>query len=152
MIEELGKLLDDFPGSTNQTRCFAHILNLVVKSILSQFDVPKAKAGTILNVAEKALQELEEDLEEVVDEYGSASIEDEIDNLEGWIDEREEMTEEEKDELDESVRPMRTMLTKVVTYEINGYRADLKSIASQTLICYQEFVYHNSSEMVFNSR
>src|SRR6266446_4851272 len=43
MIEELANLVDDFPGPTNQTRCFLHILNLVVKSIIREFDVPKSK-------------------------------------------------------------------------------------------------------------
>ena len=35
MINELAKILNDFPGASNQTHCFAHILNLVVKSILT---------------------------------------------------------------------------------------------------------------------
>jgi hypothetical protein len=43
MIEELANLVDDFPGPANQTRCFLHILNLVVKSIIRQFDVPISK-------------------------------------------------------------------------------------------------------------
>ena len=43
MIKELEKLVVNFPGSANQTRCFFHILNLVVKSIIRQFDVPKSK-------------------------------------------------------------------------------------------------------------
>jgi len=43
MIEELAVLIDDFPGPANQTRCFLHILNLVVKSIIRQFDLPKKK-------------------------------------------------------------------------------------------------------------
>lgn len=38
MIDELVKLLPGFEGSQNRTRCFAHILNLVVKRILSLFD------------------------------------------------------------------------------------------------------------------
>ena len=43
MIEELANLLDDFPGPANQTWCFLHIINLVVKSIIQQFDLPKSK-------------------------------------------------------------------------------------------------------------
>jgi hypothetical protein len=38
MIEELIDLLPGFTGSENRTRCFAHILNLVVKQISSLFD------------------------------------------------------------------------------------------------------------------
>jgi hypothetical protein len=38
MMDELAELLPDFPGAANRTCCFAHILNLVVKRILSLFD------------------------------------------------------------------------------------------------------------------
>ena len=41
MVEHLATLIEDFPGAANQTRCFTHILNLVAKSILRQFDVAK---------------------------------------------------------------------------------------------------------------
>ncbi|KAF8964442.1 hypothetical protein BDZ97DRAFT_1624243, partial [Flammula alnicola] len=38
MIDHLATLLAEFPGSANQTRCFTHILNLVAKCIMRQFD------------------------------------------------------------------------------------------------------------------
>ncbi|KAI9429854.1 hypothetical protein H4582DRAFT_1783653, partial [Lactarius indigo] len=38
MIDHLGVLLDGFPGSANQTRCFLYILNITAKSIIKQFD------------------------------------------------------------------------------------------------------------------
>jgi hypothetical protein len=41
MVEHLSTLVENFPGAANQTRCFAHILNLVAKSILHSFDGPK---------------------------------------------------------------------------------------------------------------
>ena len=41
MIEHLSTLVENFPGAANQTRCFTHILNLVAKSILRQFEVRK---------------------------------------------------------------------------------------------------------------
>ena len=40
---------------------------------------------------------------------------DEDDNCKGWIDERDETTEWERDELDETVQPVRLLLTKVST-------------------------------------
>ena len=46
MIEELTNLLDDFPGPANQTQCFLHILNLIVRSIIRQFDLPKSKKAS----------------------------------------------------------------------------------------------------------
>jgi hypothetical protein len=44
MVEHLATLVENFPGAPNQTRCFTHILNLVAKSILRQFDVAKKTA------------------------------------------------------------------------------------------------------------
>ena len=63
MIEELSKLIDEFPGAKNCTRCFTHILNLVAKCILKQFDVPKARAGVVLDDAAAALQDLAGEIE-----------------------------------------------------------------------------------------
>src|SRR5216684_1467022 len=39
MINELAGQLLEFPGVANCAWCFMHILNLVVKSIMHQFDV-----------------------------------------------------------------------------------------------------------------
>jgi hypothetical protein len=58
MINELANLLDDFPGSANQTRCFTHVLNLVIKSIIRQFDLPKAQGDKILDEAANELLNL----------------------------------------------------------------------------------------------
>jgi len=58
MIAELVNLLNDFAGPANQTRCFTHILNLVVKSVICQFDLPKSKGDKILDDAAKELLSL----------------------------------------------------------------------------------------------
>jgi len=50
MIDTLAGLVVTFPGAANRTRCFTHILNLVVKVILRPFDVPKAKAGVTAKI------------------------------------------------------------------------------------------------------
>jgi hypothetical protein len=101
MIEELANLLDDFPGPANQTRCFTHVLNLVVKSIIRQFDRPNSKNKD--EATNEMLSNIEFD--------GDENCED--DNVEGWVDERELMTEKELEELDESVEPLRLLLMKV---------------------------------------
>jgi hypothetical protein len=117
MIAELANLLDDFPGPANQTRCFTHILNLVVKSVIRQFDLPKAKGDKILDDAAKELLSLAGNIEFEEDELarrdGEEGIDGEDDNVEGWIDERTLMSKEELNELDESVEPVRLLLTKV---------------------------------------
>ena len=43
MIENLAKIILDFPGEANCAQCLAHIMNLVVKIILRQFDMSKKK-------------------------------------------------------------------------------------------------------------
>ena len=63
MLEHLGKILDDFLGSANQTRCFAHTLNLSAKAIIKQFDVPKLRVGDNLDEAAEALAAMAKDLD-----------------------------------------------------------------------------------------
>ena len=63
MIAELADLLDNFPGEANQTKCFTHILNLVARSIIRQFDIAKAQANEMLDDATKELAALAVDLD-----------------------------------------------------------------------------------------
>ena len=114
MIDTLAELVVAFPGAANRTRCFTHILNLVIKVMLRQFDVPKAKAGEALDVASQALADLAGDIEmeEAAMDPGGDD-EDSDDREEGWLDALDGMSQEEREELDVSVRPMRLMLVKV---------------------------------------
>ena len=106
MVDALAELVVAFPGAANRTRCFAHILNLVVKVILRQFDVPKAKANEVLDVTSQALV-----MEgEAMDDRGD---DDNDDREDGWVDPREGMLQDEQDDLDLSVRPVRLVLVKV---------------------------------------
>jgi hypothetical protein len=114
MIEELAIQLDNFPGSANRVRCFAHILNLVVKSIMRQFDVPDKKKGEVVDDATRELHKLASDIEGE-DSLSQSCVGDveSKDNVEGWVDERDEMNAEELTALDNDVRPVRFLLTKV---------------------------------------
>lgn len=122
---ELANLIDEFPGAANQTRCFMHILNLVVKSIIRQFDLPNSEIDKVLNDATKELLSLAGNIEFEEDELsrdGEDGIAGEEDNVEGWIDERTLMDEEDLNTLDESVKPVRVLLTKVRQYySIHNY-------------------------------
>lgn len=116
MIDALAELVVAFPGAANRTRCFTHILNLVVKVILRQFDMPKDRGDEALDVASRALQDLAGDIDSDVEEAagGERSDGDEDDEKEdGPIDPRDGMSEEEQDKLDVSVRPVRLVLVKV---------------------------------------
>jgi hypothetical protein len=52
MIKELADLLKNYPGEAGHTQCFTHIINLVAKSIIRQFDIPKGKVDKALDDAE----------------------------------------------------------------------------------------------------
>jgi len=115
MIDELSVLLKEFPGSVNRTRCFTHTLNLVAKSIMKQFDLPKAKAGDALDAAAEALANLASGIEreERLIEGDFTKDDDEDDDDEGLTDIREEMSAEDIAALEESLKPVRLALVKV---------------------------------------
>ena len=116
MAEELANFLDDFSGPANKTQCFLHILNLVVKSIIWQFNLPKSKKTSddedvddpTLDVVTAELLKLAGDID--LEEQITASSDDD----EGWIDEHKDMTEDELKELAASMQPVRLLLTKVM--------------------------------------
>ena len=110
MIDYLATLLAAFPGSANRTRCFTHILNLVAKCIMKQFDTPKKKKPDNEVPADDEDEDVA-DLQLVLDEL-DGELEDDIgkdgDNWE--FDMCIELTEEE---LEETVKPICHVLTKV---------------------------------------
>jgi len=119
MIEHLSTVVENFPGAANQTRCFTHILNLVAKSILRQFDTRKNSRDNNaedVDDATKALADLELELEDNPAELVEVSGEDgdlSDDDDDGLGDERGSMSEDEMAELEEDIIPIRLMLTKV---------------------------------------
>ena len=149
MVEELGNLLDNFPGAANQTRCFTHILNLVVKSILAQFDLPKAR----VNIADEMLELADGlELDEAEEENSEGEDEVEDDNVEGWIDEREVMSEEQLEELEAGIRPIRVLLIKVSNQSSRSRDTHCwHTQASQIGLRNQELHYPRPSKMVFHS-
>ena len=119
MINQLRTLLDDFPGPANQTRCFLHILNITAKSIIKQFDVPTANNDTVVDKAAQALADLADgiDIEEREVYQRQDWDDDEVDDppLDAWAELRDELTEEQRDEIDLRIEPVRSMLTKVIS-------------------------------------
>ena len=115
MIDELAKLWEEFPGVANHTHCFTHILNLVAKSVMKQFDLPKVKAGEVLDAAAQALTNLAGDIEGEELAMGSDLIgdEDEDNNNKGLADVHDGMSEEEIVALDATLQPVRLVLVKV---------------------------------------
>jgi hypothetical protein len=117
MVRHLGGLINEFKGRESQTRCFAHILNLIAKSIIRQLDTPKAQANRGFDEATAALLELAGNIDieeqETAESGDDRDNDEEEENIENWVDERDAMTEEELAVLDKSVQPVRLMLVKV---------------------------------------
>jgi len=118
MVTELDKMLISF-SAINRTQCFTHIINLISKSLLHQFDLKRdKKSGREIDDDEKSLLDLAGDIEG--EEYDMAKENDtaneetaDYDNLEGWVNEVATFTPEQQANLEASVRPVRRMLVKV---------------------------------------
>jgi hypothetical protein len=107
MIDELEDLVATFPGKPGRTRCFVHIINLIAKSVIKQFDVPKAKKGEVLDDALEELIALAGDIEleeRVTRESANEDDDLEDDHEEGWVDEQAKMSKEDQVKLNEDVR------------------------------------------------
>jgi hypothetical protein len=121
MIVKLSDLIKTYPGDSNRARCFNHIVALVAKSAVRQFDVPKGAADAALDDAEKELRDLAEGID-IEDEEMQGQWEDnDEDNTDGegddgWIDEVADLPTADREELEENIRPARLMLVKVSHY------------------------------------
>lgn len=113
MIRELAELVPGFEGEVSHIRCFLHVINLVAKSLIHQFDM----RGGQTDVQDDEQQELtnEADMEDLPsdaadesDDGGAAA-----DNDDGFVDEVERMDEAEKELHKYTIRPVEVVLVKV---------------------------------------
>ena len=109
MVKELEKSLVNFPGEASRTCCFCHIINLVAKSIIMQFNALKNQQGNngLANLAGPI--EAEEERQQIEDLQENK----ETDDDEGWVDEHAELLGVELAVLDLDVLPARRVLTNV---------------------------------------
>lgn len=101
MVRDLAVLNPWFQGEASQVRCFDHVVNLVARSTLKPFD-----GGKLIDVEVEGGDDGEDD-------SGGDDEEGDPDNVEGWIDESDSLSEEERLELDDAVLPVKTVLVKV---------------------------------------
>ncbi|KAI0697427.1 hypothetical protein C8T65DRAFT_582730, partial [Cerioporus squamosus] len=119
MIAEMGVLLPFFEGQYHRVRCFAHVVNLVAKSLLRQFDAKTTgevegeadeDVRALLELAETMAQEDAETLAARREEEGEqAPLEDDDE----WVDEIESLSPEERVEFLERIVPVKLVLAKV---------------------------------------
>jgi hypothetical protein len=85
---------------------------------MHQFDIPDKKNGDIADDATQELHRLAGELEheELLSQSGVEQQDGDVgsmDNVEGWVDERDEMDVDDLMALDNDVQPIRFVLTKV---------------------------------------
>ena len=128
LVDDLADKVASFGGDATRVRCFAHVINLVMKSILAQFDVPaKELEGTgaavpeatsaggndadahtwLAQLAKGLAEEMQGEIEEEAPENRQQ------DDNDGWIDEQRGMSGEDLQLLAQDVMPARRMLVKV---------------------------------------
>jgi hypothetical protein len=127
MTTELEALVAHFGGESARTCCFLHVVNLIAKSFIKEFDLPEKKANEVLSSAEEDMRELATDIEwedrVTIAENGDGDPDaNEVDNIEGWMDETSELTDVERKELQTNIQPIRLLLVKV---QSNTYLATI---------------------------
>nr|GAT44897.1 predicted protein [Mycena chlorophos] len=115
MVDELETLVKGF-SKTRQTRCFLHVINLIAKSFLRQFD-PKAQIGDAppADADSQAYQDLMGEVARELERYEEqVGPDDELDDHdEGWVDELGAMGANERGEINEKLKDARWALGKI---------------------------------------
>ena len=145
MVSEMEKLLTEFL-EVKCTHCFAHILNLIAKSLLKQFDI-KQKTEEDLTDDERELLDLAGNIEEeenttaMENDTGDEDTADE-DDIDGWVNKMDHLTTAEKQDLEESIKPVRVVLVKVkVNNKLTNLAHHTTPTASQTF--FQNYSLNN---------
>jgi hypothetical protein len=118
MIDNLEDMLDDFAGDPSRIRCFLHIVNLVAKSLLKQFDVPKKKndgdneGGALDDLLRQLAEGIEEEEQTTLAESASDEDEDE-DDVNDWVDELQSLDAGEREMAAVQIWPIRFVIVKV---------------------------------------
>ena len=115
MIEELQECIPEFAGSASHTCCFLHIVNLIAKLLLCQFDAQQMTVEGDHKLAELWRELADEEAAfqgRMVGGDDDKAVE-EVDNDDRWVDEVDNPTDKEKEDLERSIRPVKLALVKV---------------------------------------
>ena len=148
MVTELDIEMDDF-SKVNWIWCFLHVVNLIAKSLLKQFDVTKG-CGEGTDAANEELETLLAEL--AMDFEYEESVTQELDNAnEEEFDDIEEvpdvLTEEERAELATDIRIVTLMLGKVSAVEYSECRLMKGNSASKACLKGDQLNHHPLASM-----
>jgi hypothetical protein len=116
----LAEFVPGFEGEVGHTRCFLHVVNLVAKSLIHQFDVH----GSQTEVDKEQQPEVtdEADVEGTPSDDAADLDESEdttADGGDGFVDEVEKLGEGEKELHIHTIRPVKAILVKISTLAEN---------------------------------
>ena len=134
MVESMAEIMADFSGEANRARCLAHIVNLVAKIILRQFDMSKKKKKKNLpnetdtaGDANKAMEDedpddfdeqeeriLDKEEKEMEEGDDDDDVEEDSTSLSRDVEIMEAAMEDEIEEVVRNVKPVRQVLYKVI--------------------------------------
>jgi hypothetical protein len=123
MAAALKQQLPSFSADKDRTRCFAHIINLVAKSLLKMFDPPKKTDGTSDKDGDNdddepdGFLDLDELLAELNDLEHTSPERDDDDDI---FDEVAHMLDDERNLFFDSTKEIRSALSKVSHGFTNG--------------------------------
>ena len=113
MVACLAQLLPTFAGKASKTWCFLHIMNLVAKMLMRQFDMKPKEGANKAHEIRQQISELNKNAE--VDNMDEA-IKSDDQNNEGCVDEMEELTQAQQDNIVEGIQPIHLILMKASVY------------------------------------
>ena len=109
MTDELAGLIAHFGGDLTRTRCLLHVINLVAKTVMKEFDVQDDGEGA------DDLTMLAEGIDagnlQAIGEWEGCG--DEIDDVDGWVDEISLLTANERARLEGKIHLVKVALVKV---------------------------------------
>jgi hypothetical protein len=108
MVESLATIMSHFSGEANRARCLAHIVNLVAKIILRQFDASKNKnknkkvPPNVVDNEEIVVDKVAVDEVVVVEvEVDKVVVDENAEESDDFDDERDRVMDKEEKEMDE---------------------------------------------------
>ena len=114
LVEHLETLAPYFEGASSHVQCVLHVTNLVAKSMLKLFDASQKEGSLVGKIADEVLNHSGSNGDDNVDAVGPGGAEEEEDdNVEGWINEAELLTDDEHAVLDMHVQLLWKLLVKV---------------------------------------
>jgi hypothetical protein len=157
MIDELLNMIITFPGDENRARCFNHVIALVAKGLICQFDVPKGHADAALDDAARELEDLAEGIDiENETMRGELGADGEDDDVDGWVDEVAGLLVADREELEANITPVRLVLVKVSLAYSESAVLDRTHpnalIAAKNCVCNPTFNYTPPALVVPNAR